>query len=387
MKPVSLRGITWNHSRAFPPLCAAAQRFEEQNQNVQIRWEKRSRHEFGHADLTSLSRSFDLLVIDHPMLGDVDRFRSLLDLQRMLSPETLEELRRDAAGPCLDSHWFRDRLYALPIDAAAPAASCRPDIFGNAHLEEPETWADVLDLARLGYVRMPGSPVDLFLNFMGLCVSYGSSVAIARDQFLDRTIALQSLETLRELASLMPDTIYGYNPFLLYEDMANCDTIAYCPFAFTYSNYSRRGFAPNRLRFSAPITLSTGHPQRTILGGTGIGISSQCTAPDVALAYCLFVASAQCQTNLYALAGGQPASLTAWKDPTLNHVTDDFFQRTLSSIQTAYIRPRYSGYIPVQAQGGLPIIEYLRHDLPAVHVLDKLEDLYRTSLKGSTHGL
>jgi multiple sugar transport system substrate-binding protein len=220
---------------------------------------------------------------------------------------------------------------------------------------------------------------------MGLCVSYGSSVAIARDQFLDRTIALQSLETLRELASLLPDTIYGYNPFLLYEDMANCDTIAYCPFAFTYSNYSRGGFAPNRLRFNAPITLSTGHPQRTVLGGTGIGISSQCHASDVALAYCLFVASASCQTNIYGLAGGQPASLTACNDPTLNLVTDNFFVRTLSSVQNAYIRPRYSGYIPVQAQGGLPIIEYLRHDLPATNVVDKLEELYRTSLKGNTH--
>lgn len=31
MSGLSLRGITWNHSRALPPLIAAAQGFEEQH--------------------------------------------------------------------------------------------------------------------------------------------------------------------------------------------------------------------------------------------------------------------------------------------------------------------------------------------------------------------
>jgi multiple sugar transport system substrate-binding protein len=386
MKPVSLRGITWNHSRAFPPLVATAQRFEEQNQNVQIRWERRSLHEFGHGDLSSLSQSFDLLVIDHPMLGDVEQTGNLLDLHPMLPPGALNELTKDATGPCLESYWFHDRLYALPIDAAAPAASCRPDILDAAHLKEPETWAEIIDLARLGYVQMPGFPVDLFLNLVGLCVSCGSSVAADCDRFLERSIALQCLELLRELASLMPDKTYECNPISLYETMAGGNTIAYCPFAYTYSNYSRQGFAPNRLRFSAPVKLSADCPMRTVLGGTGIGISSQCDFPDLALAYCIFVAGTECQSTLYGLAGGQPASLTAWKDPTLNLVTDNFFERTLSSIQTAYVRPRYQGYIRLQEQAGLQIIEYLRHNISATEAINTVEALYRASLKGSTHG-
>ena len=31
-----MRGITWNHSRGFPPLVATAQRFEELNPDVTI---------------------------------------------------------------------------------------------------------------------------------------------------------------------------------------------------------------------------------------------------------------------------------------------------------------------------------------------------------------
>ena len=63
MKRLVLRGITWNHSRALPPLVASAQRFEEYHPNVRIVWEKRSLHEFGHASLAELAKVFDLLEI------------------------------------------------------------------------------------------------------------------------------------------------------------------------------------------------------------------------------------------------------------------------------------------------------------------------------------
>lgn len=384
MKPAVLHGITWNHSRAFPPLVAAAQRFEEQNPGVQISWEKRSLHEFGHAGLSVLSRSFDLLVIDHPMLGDVDRTGTLLDITSILSQDAMEKLRQQALGSCLDSYRFDNKLYALPIDAAAPAPSFRVDLLERLEVGEPHTWTEMLELARRGAVRVPGFPVDLFLNFLGLCVSHGSTVAATHDQFLDRAIALPCLEGLRELVCLMPETIYNMNPIALYEAMAAEDTIAYCPFAYTYNNYARRGFAANRLRFGQPVRLEDGRPMRTILGGTGLAISSECKERDLALAYSLFVAGHECQSTIYAFAGGQPASLTAWHDETLNQITDGFFRRTFASMQVAYVRPRYSGYIELQEQGGLPIIGYLRNGGSPGGVLDRIEELYRVSRTGST---
>jgi multiple sugar transport system substrate-binding protein len=382
MKPISLRGITWNHSRAFPPLVAAAQRFEEQNENIRILWEKRSLHEFGHADLPTLARSFDLLVLDHPMLGVADRTNILLDLKPMLSRGTLDGLKQDALGPCLDSYWFHEKLYALPIDAAAPAASLRVDLLELEGMTEPDSWSGMLELARRGRVRMPGFPADLFLNFMGLCVSHGSAVAATEDQFLDRAIALRSLEDLRELAGLMPETIYSMNPISLYEAMSAEETIAYCPFAYTYNNYSRQGFGRSRLRFSGPVFVESGRRMRTVLGGTGLAISSNCGERDLALAFCLFVVGRECQSTIYALAGGQPASLTAWHDETLNQITDSFFNRTLSSIQSGYIRPRYNGYIGLQEQGGLPIIKYLRNGGNPGRTVDRIEELYRISVVG-----
>jgi multiple sugar transport system substrate-binding protein len=378
MKNLLLRGITWNHSRALPPLVAAAQRFEECHPNVRILWEKRSLHEFGHANLAELAQAFDLLVVDHPMMGEAENV--LVNVLPMLSSADWDDLQTDSAGRSFDSYIYEDAFYALPIDAAAPAASCRMDLLEAAALPVPKNWGDLLDLARRKLVRMPGFPADLFLNFMGMCVSRGSSVAAADHELFDRTIALQCLEELGELASTMPSVIYDWNPIALYEQMTSTDEFAYCPCAYSYNNYSRSGFAARQLRFSLPVNLSCGAVMQTVLGGTGLAISSSCRIPDLALEYSLYVGGATCQSTLYGLSGGQPARRSAWQNPVLNQLTDSFFERTLPGINSAYVRPRYRGYIALQEQAGAPIMEYLRNGGQASQALDKIDSLFRSSL-------
>ena len=382
MNMVSLRGITWNHSRALPPLVATAQRFEEQHHGVRIQWEKRSLHEFGHADIATLVRNFDLLVIDHPMMGEAEATGVLTDLLPLLSYNEIEDLKGDSLGPCFSSYMYQGRLYALPIDAAAPAASLRPDLLDHFRLKGPQNWDEMMDLARLGWVRMPGFPADLFLNFMGLCVSRGSSVAASPENLFDHEIGARCLADICELAALMPDEIYGMNPIALYERMTDGDSIAYCPFAYTYSNYSRNGFGAKHVRFSNPVALDGSIPMRTVLGGTGIAISAGCKDIPLALEYSLFVAGRTCQRTLYGMSGGQPARRSAWRDTLLNQITDDFFLRTSASIETAYVRPRYHGYIGLQERAGVPIVEYCKHRGNAQQVLEQMDTLYRASLNG-----
>jgi multiple sugar transport system substrate-binding protein len=384
MNQILLRGIAWNHSRAFPPLAATAQRFEEQHPGVRIQWEKRSLHEFGHADIVTLAHNFDLLVIDHPMAGDAEATGVLTDLLPLLSLEEVKDLQDDSIGSSFSSYVYQGKLYALPIDASAPAASFRPDLLEQLDLKEPELWADVMALAGSGWVRMPAFSADLFLNFLGLCVSRGSAVAANPEHFVDHETGAYCLEQLFELAALMPDDIYRMNPIALYERMSSEDSIAYCPFAYTYSNYARNGFGTRRLRFSNPVALERDHPTRTVLGGTGIAISAECDESALALEYSLFVASRTCQQTLYGLSGGQPARRSAWSDPLLNQITDDFFSRTAWSIETAYVRPRYSGYVGLQERAGEIIIEYSKHHENRQKALEQIDAVYRSSLKGRT---
>jgi multiple sugar transport system substrate-binding protein len=377
-----LRGITWNHSRALPPLVAAAQRFEELYPRISIVWEKRSLDEFGHASLAELTQTYDLLIVDHPMLGDAHRDRSLVDLRPQLSSADLAALESDALGACFASYHYEDTLYALPVDAAAPAASYRADLLERDSLQVPATWDQVIELAQRGLVRMPGFPADLFLNFMGMCVSRGSSVA-SGDRLFDHPIATRCLEELRELASLMSETIYGMNPIALYEAMAAGDGFAFCPFAYTYSNYARPGFAAHHLLFSHPVPLRDGTPLRTVLGGTGIAVSAACTHKEEAIAFCLFVTGHNCQSHLYGACGGQPASNAAWHNSLLNQMSGNFFKRTLASVESAYVRPRYPGYITLQRTAGVPIAAFLRGEATATQTLDSMDSLYHQSLIGA----
>jgi multiple sugar transport system substrate-binding protein len=384
MRRFELKGITWNHSRALTPLVATAQRFEELNPEVRIFWDKRSLHEFGHAGLSELARSYDLLVVDHPMMGAAASSGALLDLRPLLKREEWLDLADDSAGPSFESYFYEGKLYALPIDAAAPAASLRPDLLTAGGYLEPTGWNEMLELARRGLVRMPAFPADLFLNFMGICVSRGSPVAMGTDHLFQRAIALQVLEEVRELASLMPEEIYRWNPITLYEQMASTDAFAYCPFAYTYSNYSRGGFAARHLRFTDTVVLDGGVPMHTVLGGTGLAISKSCAISAIALEYSLYVSGRICQGTLYGVCGGQPARRSAWGNDALNQLTDGFFQRTLSNIQRAFVRPRYSGYVWLQEEAGVPIIKYLREGGNAGLTLDHIDAMYRASLAART---
>ena len=49
------------------------------------------------------------------------------------------------------------------------------------------------------------------------------------------------------------------------------------------------------------------------------------------------------------------------------------------SVETAYVRPRYPGYIALQRSGGAPIIDHLRNSTTATQALEGVEELYRQS--------
>ena len=381
--PATLRGITWNHSRAFPPLVAAGQRYEELHPGTTIQWEKRSLHEFGHMGLAPLCRENDLLVIDHPMLGAAVEAGLFLNLRKLLPPAYVDDLRTNSVGLSLPSYELDGQLLAVPIDAATPTASYRQDLLRQCGVELPRTWPEVLDLARRGQVVMPGFHADLFLNFLALCASQGSTFPASPEHLVNHEVGLHALEQMRELACVMPATIYEWNPIAIYETLAACNDYSYCPFAYCYSNYARPGFGAHQVRFTNTVMLEEGKPLRTVLGGTGLAISAQCSNVGQALDYLMFVASEKCQRTLYGLSGGQPAHRQAWMDETLNSVTNGFFHDTLACLDAAIMRPRYNGYIGLQGQAGHPIASFLKDGGSARSVLVAIDTMYQLSLLGN----
>ena len=128
MRTRSLTGITWNHTRGYLPLVAAAQRFADRDPDVEIVWHKRSLQEFADAPIERLAESFDLLVIDHPFVGYAARHPTLLPLDEYLPEEYLADQAANSVGRSFESYHFGGHLWALAIDAATPVSAHRPDL-------------------------------------------------------------------------------------------------------------------------------------------------------------------------------------------------------------------------------------------------------------------
>jgi multiple sugar transport system substrate-binding protein len=377
--PALLHGMTWDHSRGFLPMAATAQRFHERRPGVEIAWSRRSLQEFADAPLSDLADRFDLLVIDHPWVGAAARGGFLLPLDGLLPAEFLADQAAHSVGASHASYGFDGRQWALAIDAAAPVSAFRPDLLDRAGVALPRTWEDVIALGRRGLVGCPSNPLDVYCSFLNLCASSGAPVFPNPEEVVAQDAGRAALERLRELAGVVPRRFFDLNPIRTCEAMTQSDEVAYCPFIYGYSNYSRPGYARKVLRFGAPVTVAPGTPPSTLLGGTGLALSANCRHPELAAEYAAFVAAPETQRGLYFQSGGQPGHRSAWLDESVNALCSQFFRDTLPTLDRAFVRPRDPGYIAFQDRAGEPIHAFLRDGGNAGRVLESLNALYRQS--------
>jgi multiple sugar transport system substrate-binding protein len=120
-------------------------------------------------------------------------------------------------------------------------------------------------------------------------------------------------------------------------------------------SYARDGFRRKRIEF-ADLPGVTG----SALGGTGIAVSARSVHGDAAVAVALDLASARTQQEIYAGAGGQPAHRSAWTSKAVNRDAHGFYLDTIATLDAAYVRPRFDGYIAFQADAGRIVADCLR---------------------------
>jgi multiple sugar transport system substrate-binding protein len=379
---VQLKGITWNHSRGYLPTVATAQRFCETHPGVEITWEKRSLQEFADFPIQHLVEKYDLLVIDHPWAGYAAKHQVLVPLDPYLSVEYLEDQARNSVGKSHESYIFNGQQFALAIDAATPVASYRKDLFEKEERVFPETWDDILALAKDGKVILPGIPIDTLMNFYMICSTLGEDPFLNEETVISEQMGILALNLLRELVQLCPEEVFKWNPIAVYEQLTSRNNYLYCPFAYGYTNYSRTGYTEFPIHFTDMVTLQ-GQKCKSTLGGTGIAISTACVHRELAVEYARYVASPECQKTIFLENGGQPGHRGVWIDDHANAFTRDFFRSTLPGLDRAYLRPRYCGYLDFQDHGGNYVQEYIRHDGDPRKVLDQLNQLYQKSKEAS----
>lgn len=376
---IILKGITWDHSRGFVPMAATAQRFSELHPHVNIVWEKRSLQQFADLSIQQLAERYDLLVIDHPWAGFAAKTKSILPFDDYLSAEFLAGQEQNSVGQSYESYNYDGHQWALAIDAATPVAASRPDLLKQQGVSLPKTYEDLLNLTKKGLVAFPGIPIDSLMQFYTFCCSLGEDPCQQEDIVISEETGIKALKLYRELAKHIDKACFDRNPIRTYEAMTLGDDIAYCPFGYGYSNYSRDGYARKLLHFHDMITLDGNTNLRSTLGGTGLAVSSKCEHVDIAMKYAEYVASPACQRGLFTDNGGQPGHLQAWTSEDTNAKTHNYFSNTLPALQRAFLRPRYYGSMFFQDHAGDVVRNYLMSGGDEQAVLKELDKLYITS--------
>jgi multiple sugar transport system substrate-binding protein len=376
---IILKGITWDHSRGYTPLVAAAQRFGELHPTVEIHWKKRSLQEFADHPLEALAEQYDLLVIDHPWVGRAATCGSVLPLDKYLPRMYFDDLLDNSVGFSHQSYHYDNHQWALAIDAATPVASYRADLFQKNNIPKPTTWNELIDLAQKGKVAVPGIPIDLLMNFYMFCIAAGSQPFLHEDEVTDTATGLKALDAMKTLWSLTNPKLFNCNPIAIAELMTTTDEYWYCPFAYGYSNYARKGYAKHTLNYMDLIQHGASGPLKSTIGGTGLAVSSVTPYRELAIKFTIWVASAEIQATLYVEHGGQPAHRSAWISERVNSNYNNYFINTLPALKRAYMRPRYNGYLYFQDQAGLPLQQYLQNGGNPEIVLQKMNTLYRES--------
>ncbi len=376
-----LRGVSWDHPRGMAPLQATAAAWRD----AAVEWRPRTLQAFADQSIADLAAEYDLLVIDHPWAGTLSVEGTVLALDEHLPAEVLDDLAAGSVGASHRSYAYRGHQWALAIDAAAQVAACRPDLLERAGAPVPTTWAAVLDLGeRLrgdgrGALGLPLIPVDALMSFLSICVSLGAEPFAGRDAVVPRPVGREALELLGRLRDLAHPEAARENPIRVLDRMSTSDDVAYCPLTFGYTNYARAGFRPQVLRFVDAPAHADG-PPCSVLGGTGIAVSARCRHPELAVAYAAHVAGADVQRGVYVTAGGQPAHRAAWTDPAADALCGGFFTDTVATLEAAWLRPRYDGFLTVQDEGGDAVHAHLFGRLRADDVLDRLDELHAAGI-------
>lgn len=360
--------MTWNHARGLDPLVAASKRWAELSGTV-IAWEARSLQDFEHYPLDELARRFDLIVIDHPHVGQIVEQNCLVPFD---DSAQLSALAAGSVGRSHASYHFAGQQWALAIDAAAQVQAYVP-----TRLDAPlRDWDQIVALGREGRLACPLRPPHALMTLFTLCGQLGASPDVTGPVLFDPDVGAHAYERLLELAALVGNKARTQDPIAVFEAMAaSASRLAASPFIYGYVSYARAGFRANRIAFSDLAPIGPGGVAGSALGGTGIAVSALGQHAEEAQRFAYWVAGGDVQAGLYSAAGGQPGHDRAWRDPSVNADTHGFYAATRATLDAAWLRPRHNGYMAYQEQASALLDHAIAERLPAQSTIKVLNEL------------
>lgn len=376
----SYKALTWDHPRGYNALAAASDK-ARQDGLVGIIWDKQPLEGFESHPIADLCARYDLVVLDHPHVGEAVAQDCLQQLEDVFGAETLAAIGRETIGPCLSSYYYAGATWALPLDAATQVMAVRPDLLDGP---PPVTWAEVEALSeKTGKVALSLAGPHAFLSFVSAAAAFGEEAGREGDDYLmtERT-GVEAYELLARLAAKSPPSVRTLNPIGILGHMAAVDDVALCPLIYGYVNYSAPASAHRVSFHDAPRAATGGRPGST-LGGTGIGISRRCEITRELKQHLLWLMGEEAQIRFIPGHEGQPSRREAWHDAGVSRAWGGFYAQTADTLENAYVRPRFNGYIKFQTEASAMLRHAFDEGQDAVSTVQLLNANYRTCLERS----
>ena len=375
---VTLNGMTWSHPRGYDPLVASSTLWKQKS-GVEVGWDKRSLQDFESFPVEELARRYDLIVIDHPHVGQVTAQGCLLPLDDNDHASDAQALAAASVGHSYESYRWNARQWALPIDAASQVQAWRPDLIAAP----ARTWADMLGLAAQGRVLCPMRPPHSLMVFYTLAANLGHPCARqGTPDLIEAERGTEIYAMMQELMRRLDPACLEMDPIAVYERMARPGSpIACVPLIYGYVSYAIEGFRGARIGFADIPSAGTEGPVGSTLGGTGIAVSAGTQHSRQAIDFAYWLASGDVQRGPYAAAGGQPGHAAAWEDGAVNDRAGDFYRSTRTTLEGAWVRPRHAGYMGVQDAASARVNAALTAGENGRALVADLNGMFRASLK------
>jgi multiple sugar transport system substrate-binding protein len=371
---------------------------------VSVHWQRQSLEGFESRPLRTLADDFDLLVVDHPGLGEAIRDGALLPLDEVFGDRELAAWQAASVGASYNSYVLGGRPWALPLDAAAQVAVARPDLMEA----RPASWEQACQAARTHPTTLCLGGPHALLMFSAICLAAGAEPArddaTVRDdaaagdnrpaepgrfadhgRFVAEAAGTAALAIMSDLLAQADRELSQANPIGVLDAMAAGGGPAYCPLVYGYLTYQRPlGGEPGSSRLAAFDAPAGPGGTGSVLGGTGVAITRSAVELGAAAALIRTLLSDEVQIGRYAELGGQSSARRAWQHPGADAAGGGFYRATLGTVEQAWVRPRFAGYPEFQSAASEVLRAGLLAGEPHAGLVRRVNELYAAARASSS---
>ena len=393
---ITLRGRTWPSKRGYGGLAASAEAYTRLSPDVRVEWEQVDFEELfydSRRQFVSGDPDFDLMMLDHPWVGELAVNGWIVDMDDLLTAEQLRDLEEDADRSSLEAYRYEGRLWSLPVDAACQILAFRPDLVGAATDQLPGDWDSFLTLGkslheppqRCAFTNQFGGP-NHFLTLLGIAAALGDAPYTEPSRGIVRDAGASGLDILRRVWELSIEShvesldmlAHRTFPLMMAEDRA-----AMCPGVFAYITHYGGGGERQLGIADMPVMPETGK-HTSLLGGMGLAIASASPHRDAAWEYATFVMSREVQGGAFVENGGQPGRVSALTTGYADDECAGFGPVLADALDGCYIRPTPPGWHRAERAGGDVVSRFLAGEVAVQETLADLDRVVSAILESGT---